>query len=219
MIIKSSIYSLLISTTIFMLLFLMISSLGEIEVNNEKIGTSQLEKKTFFSWENFSDCTKSENWGKNNNDGDCYDKAFNTKNNISTISDDTTTLRFFEIISSQLGRNILFDAIYILLFSCLFIQVWIFSLAYLGEEIPKKYFYLSDWSINSAPLLGVLGTISAFSALVSSSQYGDMQELFKQNFFTAAITTIIGGFIYVFNLLLSFWIIPYLSRDRSSTHE
>lgn len=69
-----------------------------------------------------------------------------------------------------------------------------------------NYAYISDWSINSAPILGVLGTVVSFSLLVGSSSNGDIQEVFRDSFFSAAITTILGGFIYILNLFLNVFI-------------
>ena len=69
--------------------------------------------------------------------------------------------------------------------------------------LSKSCFYISDWSINSAPILGVLGTITAFSILMANSQGEDITKLFGQSFFDSAITTLLGGFIYVFNLYLN----------------
>lgn len=81
------------------------------------------------------------------------------------------------------------------------------------EKLDQLYFYISDWSINAAPILGVLGTIIAFALLVSNSQTEDISVLFSKYFFDAAITTLLGGFIYVFNLWLNIFIQPKIASS------
>ncbi|CAA6804406.1 MAG: Unknown protein [uncultured Sulfurovum sp.] len=60
-----------------------------------------------------------------------------------------------------------------------------------------------DFNINLPPLLGVIGTIFSFTYFIS---YGDSSKeiltLFKENFNSAALTTIIGGITYMFNLFI-----------------
>jgi len=47
-----------------------------------------------------------------------------------------------------------------------------------------------------------------------NSQNHDITELFSQSFFDSAITTILGGFIYIFNLFLNIYIQPQLEVNR-----
>lgn len=100
-------------------------------------------------------------------------------------------------------NNFLINAILGLMIIALNTQLAIFIYAYSQKEkISETYFHLSDWAINSPPMLGVLGTIISFALLVGTMKDGSIQEIFTKSFFDAAITTIIGGLIYVFNLLL-----------------
>lgn len=122
-----------------------------------------------------------------------------TKKTITYIYN---TLRL--IIISQLSDKILINIIYALLFICSLTQTYILLLSiFSGKPLKEYYFYLSDWAINSAPLLGVLGTIASFAALVAGSQYEAMKNLFSSSFFDAAITTIVGGFTYIANLMMA----------------
>lgn len=100
-------------------------------------------------------------------------------------------------------NNFLINVILGLMIIALNTQLAIFIYAYSQKEkISETYFHLSDWAINSPPMLGVLGTIISFALLVGTMKDGNIQEVFTKSFFDAAITTIIGGLIYVFNLLL-----------------
>ena len=100
-------------------------------------------------------------------------------------------------------NNYLINTIYLLMIIALNTQLAIFVYAYREKEkITETYFHLSDWAINSPPMLGVLGTIISFALLVGTMKEGNIQDVFTKSFFDAAITTIIGGLIYVFNLLL-----------------
>jgi flagellar motor component MotA len=100
-------------------------------------------------------------------------------------------------------NNFLINGILGLMIIALNTQLAIFIYAYSQKEkISETYFHLSDWAINSPPMLGVLGTIISFALLVGNMEEGNIQDVFTKSFFDAAITTIIGGLIYVFNLLL-----------------
>ncbi len=62
---------------------------------------------------------------------------------------------------------------------------------------------LADWAINAPPILGVVGTIIAFSGFISASGGSAITgDAFGKAFFDAAATTVVGGLIYVINLLL-----------------
>ncbi|MGQ0674001.1 MAG: hypothetical protein ACT4N2_14145 [Hyphomicrobium sp.] len=72
---------------------------------------------------------------------------------------------------------------------------------------------LCDWAINAPPILGVVGTIIAFAGFISSSGSSVISpELFGKAFFDAAATTVVGGLIYVVNLLL----LAALARDLNA---
>ena len=73
------------------------------------------------------------------------------------------------------------------------------------------YIIVSDWAINTPPIIGVLGTIISFSILVAQS--GDIQESFSKSFFDAALTTIAGGLIYSINLFLKIFIFKHMKSD------
>jgi len=106
-------------------------------------------------------------------------------------------------VKKEEKNNFLQNVIYFLMIMALNTQLSIFIYAYFQQEkISETYFHLSDWAINSPPMLGVLGTIIAFALLVGNMEEGNIQDVFTKSFFDAAITTIIGGLIYVFNLLL-----------------
>lgn len=100
--------------------------------------------------------------------------------------------------------NILIYFIYFLLSVSLSFQVTLLKID--KSKVKVNHLYISDWAINSAPILGVLGTVVSFSMLVGSSHTDSIQEVFKDSFFNAAITTILGGFIYVLNLFMNIFI-------------
>lgn len=108
----------------------------------------------------------------------------------------------FDVIEKQKSEHFLINLIYFLLFCCLFVQSSLFFGSFFFV-VEKTHFFFSDWAINSAPLLGVLGTIASFAVLVSATRYEDMKDLFSASFFDAAITTLVGGFVYIVNLLMA----------------
>ena len=76
-----------------------------------------------------------------------------------------------------------------------------------------------DFNINLPPLLGVIGTIFSFTYFISYGETSDeILTLFKENFSSAALTTIIGGITYMFNLFI-LAIDEYLNRHLSSNKD
>jgi len=80
------------------------------------------------------------------------------------------------------------------------------------DKLDNVFFDITDWSINTPPILGVLGTIIAFALLVA--QGGNIQDAFSRAFFDAALTTIAGGLIYTLNLALKIYIFKYMSSKE-----
>jgi len=138
-----------------------------------------------------------DNWQKK-----CDQDILDKHNNIQTQND-------IVVESNITDNNILIYFIYFLLALSLNFQVTLFWNINKFNELEKIHcFYISDWAINSAPILGVLGTVISFALLVGSAQINDIQEIFKDYFFDAAITTVVGGFIYIINLFLNIFIQP-----------
>jgi len=113
-------------------------------------------------------------------------------------------------IAYILDTNYMILFIYFLLIMALNFQFSI--LVYIWFEkiknLDNSFFDVSDWAINTPPILGVLGTIISFSILVAQS--GDIQQSFSKSFFDAALTTVAGGLIYSINLFLKIFIFKYI---------
>ena len=81
------------------------------------------------------------------------------------------------------------------------------------KKLDSIFLYSSEWAINAPPVLGVIGTIFAFGMVVSNlSDLSSLSTVFKENFANAALTTIIGGSIYVLNLFINIFIAKNLSK-------
>jgi len=106
------------------------------------------------------------------------------------------------------------NSIYFLLVMALAVQTFLFFKTFSKDrELTQIHFHFSDWAINAPPILGVLGTIISFSLMVSNSKDGDIQDVFNLYFFDAAITTILGGFVYVLNMLLKSRIFLFIKDE------
>jgi len=115
------------------------------------------------------------------------------------------------IVNAFKETSLFIIVIYLTLLTTLWVQLFIaFTIK---DSISEKSFTLSEWAINSPPILGVVGTIYGFASftLVASEQKG-LFDIFKSNFYDAATTTIIGGSFYVINLALSIWISSKVSK-------
>jgi len=81
------------------------------------------------------------------------------------------------------------------------------------KKLDSIFLYSSEWAINAPPVLGVIGTIFAFGMVVSNlSDLSSLSTVFKENFANAALTTIIGGSVYVLNLFINIFIAKNLSK-------
>jgi len=127
---------------------------------------------------------------------------------------------FFDYISQK--DNVVISAIYILTFVSFLTQVVLLSLSNYYRELSdffsektldSIFLYASEWAINAPPVLGVVGTIFSFGIVVSNiSDMSSLSTVFKENFANAALTTIIGGSVYVMNLFLNIFIAKNLSK-------
>jgi len=128
--------------------------------------------------------------------------------------------RFFDYVSQK--DNPVISAIYILTFISFLTQIVLLSLSNYYRELSKFFsektldsifLYASEWAINAPPVLGVVGTIFSFGIVVSNiSDMSSLSTVFKENFANAALTTIIGGSVYVMNLFLNIFIAKNLSK-------
>ena len=119
-----------------------------------------------------------------------------------------------DLVNEVLDSNYLILTIYFLLILALNAQFSMFLLTVFKRDIifDEVFSDIADWAINSAPILGVMGTIVSFAILVSLG--GDIQESFSKYFFDAAITTILGGMIYVLNLFWKIQIFTHIKFSR-----
>jgi len=127
---------------------------------------------------------------------------------------------FFDYIFNN--NNIVVPLLYIITMLTFLLQATLLSLSNyykeLGQfwsekELDSFFLYSSEWAINAPPVLGVVGTIFSFGMVVSNlSDMSSLSTVFKDNFANAALTTIIGGSIYVLNLLLNIFIAKNLSK-------
>lgn len=73
-------------------------------------------------------------------------------------------------------------------------------------QIPTSArFHLIDWSLNAPPILGVLANLFSFAKLLADGDIS-LDANFLKYFHEAVITTIIGGMIYILNMLLKAFI-------------
>ena len=108
------------------------------------------------------------------------------------------TLKYVDIFFIFKNESQLF---LILLYSIMLFTTFLQFVLFIFNKIEDGN--IVDFNINLPPLLGVIGIIFSFTYFIS---YGDSSTeiltLFKENFNSAALTTIIGGITYMFNLFI-----------------
>ncbi len=102
--------------------------------------------------------------------------------------------------------------IYLTLLLTLWIQLFIAFVV--KDRLSNKQETLIEWNINVPPILGVVGTIYSFASftLVAEQQKG-LFDIFKNNFYDAATTTVIGGSFYVINFAIAVWIASKIPKE------
>lgn len=127
---------------------------------------------------------------------------------------------FFDYLFKN--NNDVVPFLYFLTMLTFLVQVFLLSLSnyydtllnfFNEKKLDTIFLYSSEWAVNAPPVLGVIGTIFSFGMVVSNlSDLSSLSTVFKDNFANAALTTIIGGSIYVLNLLLNIFIAKNLSK-------
>ena len=139
---------------------------------------------------------------------------------VSSSIDYFSKFIFFDYIFQK--ENPVVSSIYILTYISFLTQIILLSLSNYYRELSKfsteksldsLFLYASEWAINAPPVLGVVGTIFSFGIVVSNmDDISGLSTVFKENFANAALTTIIGGAVYVINLFLNIFIAKNLSK-------
>ena len=142
---------------------------------------------------------------------DCKLEHFDDKDHFdcSAVKKQEETQDNNNDVYDKIGGKPLIKAIEILLMAGLTIQIFLTVYTLFLRKIStfdKYVFHLSDWAINTPPILGVLANLVSFSLLLT--QVGDIQKMFSGYFFQAVITTLIGGVFYIINLALKVIIHP-----------
>jgi len=119
---------------------------------------------------------------------------------------------FFEKFKDS---GIVIIIIYMLLVYSLFQQFYIFFLAQDKKKLPEIYFYKSEWSINVAPMLGLLGTFFSIAILLNTNNAENLSEILIHNFFNATMTTIIGIVFYIISLYLKIHIVTSIVDKKN----
>lgn len=132
---------------------------------------------------------------------------------------------FFDYIKIK-NDSLVIPTIYNIIFFTFLLQIFLLALSNnyqellaitSKEKLDRIFLFTSEWTINSPPVLGVVGTIFSFGVLVSSlSETSSLTMLFKINFADAALTTIIGGSVYVLNLLINIFTTKNLATRKKT---
>lgn len=127
---------------------------------------------------------------------------------------------FFEYVFKN--NNTVIPLLYLLTMLTFLVQIILLSWSnhynfllnfFKEKKLDSIFLYSSEWAINAPPVLGVIGTIFAFGMVVSNlSDLNSLSTVFKENFANAALTTIIGGSVYVLNLFINIFIAKNLSK-------
>ncbi len=150
---------------------------------------------------------------------ECMEKQKNTRDDYISYCEENKQdfigqQSNIEVINNEEKTNYSIITIYVFLVIALNTQIALLVYTYREKNIIKEQFYhLSDWAINSPPILGVLGTIISFALLMEKTKYIPIEQAFTGGFFDAAITTVIGGAFYSANLFLKIFIHPNISKS------
>lgn len=129
-------------------------------------------------------------------------------------------MKYFEeyiFFSDLLKSHFFIKIIYFLLVATLAIQINLYLLSGNENYLNEKQFHLSELSINSSPMLGLLGTFFSISILLGEER-SNLSERLVSGFFDAVMTTIIGIIFYLISFYLKVYIYPkVVFDDQKST--
>lgn len=150
---------------------------------------------------------------------DSINPTYKIESNIKNIID---YFVFFEYILDNTNKVI--PMFYILMFLTFILQITLLALSnyyefliqfFSEKKLDNIFLYSSEFSVNVPTILGVMGTIFSFGIVVSSSSdVSNISTIFKANFANSALTTIIGGMIYILNLYINIFITKNLSIQK-----
>lgn len=134
----------------------------------------------------------------------CTKTCENKSDNQTTLSRNIAFLQYWNGTKDKNSPDYVLKLIYILIWFALFIQITLLFFSFSEEKYFNRYKQeIVDASLNSPPILGVIGTIYSFAIYTTTLESTiDLIEGFKSSFFDAAFTTILAGFVYTINLYL-----------------
>lgn len=128
--------------------------------------------------------------------------ASNFFNSVKTIF--IEVLGYLSIFGSSWPIKVIMFLLYIQL-SILVYVYFIKTLSVSGTSkcLVGKELVVVNLVMDVAPMLGILGTIYSFAYVATNGEGQRLMSLFKSGFLDAALTTIIGGLIYIFARYIS----------------
>jgi len=107
-------------------------------------------------------------------------------------------LQYFDIaFLFFIEKHLFIKIIYFAMIYTLLSQIYIFLFN------KKSMSEAIEFNLNIPPLLGVIGTIYAFASFIAvEKSVSDVMLVLKENFNSAAMTTILGGITYTINYII-----------------
>lgn len=149
------------------------------------------------------------------------------KPSVNYLNEFIKTFVFFDYIQSDKDNDkAVISAIYIIILFTFLLQTSLYAWSYYYQELltitskeklDRLFLYTSEWTVNSPPVLGVIGTIFSLGVLVANLvDAGNLTMLFKTNFAKAALTTIIGGSVFILNLFMNIFTTKNLTMGKKT---
>lgn len=214
--------SILISIAIFLCAFETISFLrfkqsfpanvvsGTISEPNsvEKNNTGKELNYDLTQYHDFIECMK----GDINSDAHCDD--IQEVANSPVLSDAAVNNAFYSynFFADLKDCNVLIKLVYLCLLFTLTQQVYILLCRLAGGELSDRIYYRSEWSINCAPMLGLLGTFFSLAVMLTGNESSNVGNKLLENFFDAVMTSMVGIIFYVICFYLKIYI---YSEDKN----
>lgn len=178
------------------------------EVENKNIPLFKESLNTLEQHRNYIECME-----KNNNLLiDCDNLETSSKKSHLVI--ETLAIKGYIPFKDLNKSNIVIKIIYLFLILSLAQQVYLFFCIKVKFILDIYDFHKSEWSINVAPMFGLLGTFFSMAMLLNENTENIDTVLIK-NFFDAVMTTIIGIIFYIINFYLKISIYPKISEQNN----
>jgi hypothetical protein len=119
----------------------------------------------------------------------------------------------YQFFNQLVHTRFIIKLIFLFLILSLALQIYIYLLLKNNFMLKDREFHISEFAINSSPMLGLLGTFFSISLLLGQDS-NNISGVLIDGFFDAVMTTILGISFYLISFYLKIFIYPKIEFNE-----